>query len=415
MAVNVQPMSSGFGEGFKLGYGAVTQAHELRLKQREMRMKLDENMRKQIDETGKSFLKNFDDVIKPLAETGNVEAVKSIGEKFLQMGKANPSISLSSSYFQLPAMLDAYSARATQSTPEAAGEREGKKKGAEATAAQPAQTAAKVAEATALAPVEARKAGMVEAAQETARGKFGKMDTASWRYPDGRFAEINMRDSAAVNQAIRAGAIKVPLSVQATDMSGLGGTTSFSKKNVEELRGDLRNLQSTAGDVKAMTDAFTKTPEAIGPVGVFVEKGLSLLQSIPIIGEIAKSGGGAELTQDVTEARSSARVAIAGLLEIMSKDKRFSNQDRDEVKEALQVLQTTASEASVKGAVNTISAKLKRMEAGLLSDLELASKSDIQTPDGRKQFYMVLRQNGYNDEQAKDILARRVVEGQKGR
>lgn len=300
-------------------------------------------------------------------------------------------------------------------------EEKGRQKGAgELAQAKGGGAEAKVAEAEAMIPVtiaeqkallpgKAALAGAETEARELALARAGKADTLTFKYPDGRLVEVDARDRPGVNAAIRAGAVKISLAVQALDVSGLGGTAQFTPKEVAKLRGDVRSTQTALSDLSKTMEMFAKTPEAGGIAGVVVEKGLNVLQQIPLIGEAVKGVTGS-LAEEVSEARSQARITVAGMLEVMSGDKRFSNQDRAEAQAALQALSPTASAESIRGALTTVIDKFRRVEKAQIGDLERAANVDIGTVPGRATFYKVLRQNGYSDERAKDMIAERMRE-----
>lgn len=269
-----------------------------------------------------------------------------------------------------------------------------------AIAAGAASAGKKVAEAKSLEGVGVAK----DSALESAGIKTPNITLKTFKVGD-KLISVRADDSAGIQQALDAGGVETPLSVRASDLSGLDLTTRPNKASVAEARKNVSDLTANLGELNATIEAFKKTPEAGGISGLLIEKAAGLAEQIPLgIGEKVIGMVGVD-TEAVASARTQARLTVSRLLETVTGDEgnRFTKEDRQLAEQVQGTLDPKASPKQIHSALKTVVEIMQRSRARNIEKLRVAadiSVEDLGSDGGIEKMVEILMKNGMTEDQA---------------
>ncbi|MGH9425378.1 MAG: hypothetical protein ACRD2L_03610, partial [Terriglobia bacterium] len=169
------------------------------------------------------------------------------------------------------------------------------------------------------AEAEALIAAGVEpsSAQETAGIKLGgSLDLRTFKV-NGKMISVRADDKKSIDAIIEAGGVATPVSVQATDISGLDMTMGPDKKAVFAAREKVRESQFNIEELAGAQEAFRANPAAVGVSGFLIENLVSLAKQAPLVGRRIGAIAERSLGYDpkaVTDARTKARLGVGQML-----------------------------------------------------------------------------------------------------
>lgn len=253
---------------------------------------------------------------------------------------------------------------------------------------------------------EAKAAGStVEGSRERAE-LTGTLRT--FRLPDGSFRSVRAT-SPDIDTLIKAGAIEVPLKVQATTTADLGTPTtkdiSESKTIILETTGNIRDL---ANNLKVLE----RTQGASGLRGSIAETGAGLLSQIPGVGSslgeaFSQSVAGAS-QKDVTDVRTRSRFMVSRMLRTITNETsgRYTDRERAIAEEALKTLSPEAGFEQIRAALKVA------MEADIFSRERAKIRAGVSTAFMSNNIEEIIREtrrfikNGFTRAEAIAISVR---------
>jgi hypothetical protein len=236
-----------------------------------------------------------------------------------------------------------------------------------------------------------------------APAKKKKAEIINFRLPDGTFKAADANDNKAVDALIDQGGVRVGLSVQAADASGIGSVITPTDDDIEEARAGARKTLADIEELDLTISMFEENPQAGGIAGVVVEKLGGLLQQAGLGSVLERIGVD---PAEVKRVRSQGRLTVSRLLTAITQEDtgRFTDTERRLAGEALSTLDPTASAEQITAAGHTALDTLKRGNLREVDRLRVAAGVDISTEEGQIALVTALMKNGYQQAQAIDAM-----------
>lgn len=284
---------------------------------------------------------------------------------------------------------------------------------AAATAPTPSETAVAEGQAS-VAGAQATAQALTEGGTPTTTGNVAeaaglttapeKASVANFRMPDGSIEAADLNDTAKISSIINQGGVKISLSVQATELSGIGAVTEVTKKEREDVKQSIQDTNAQIEELGETLKQFSETPEAGGLLGPIIEKAGGVIQQLPG-GERVLEGLDVD-PAEVKAVRSNARAVASQMLSVITAEEggRFTDKEREIATEVLGALDLTSSTEQISAALNQAVDLMKRSEGRQMVRFLQASGADISTPDGETAFVQALIDNGFSQDRAIDSM-----------